>query len=79
MGAPVLAIPGNHDIARFDLRARLTRPHARCAALLGTEPEPEHASQDLRLLGVNTPRAGRPKNGEAAAARRAEDGSRDIR
>mgnify|MGYP000060360230 CR=1 FL=1 len=27
LGVPVLALPGNHDIALFDLRARLTRPY----------------------------------------------------
>ena len=31
LGAPVLAVPGNHDIALFDLWARLTRPYARFA------------------------------------------------
>jgi predicted MPP superfamily phosphohydrolase len=31
LGAPVLAVPGNHDIALFDLWARLTRPYARYA------------------------------------------------
>ena len=34
LGAPVLAIPGNHDIALFDLWARLTGPYARYGACL---------------------------------------------
>ena len=67
LGAPVLAIPGNHDIALFDLWARLTRPYARHAAVFGTELEPEHVSQDLLVVGVNTTRAWRHKNGEVSA------------
>ena len=68
LGAPVLAIPGNHDIALFDLWARLTRPYARYAAAFGTELEPVHASQDLLVLGVNTTRPWRHKNGEVSTA-----------
>jgi 3',5'-cyclic AMP phosphodiesterase CpdA len=68
LGAPVLVIPGNHDIALFDLWARLTRPYARYSAVFGPELEPVHASQDLLVIGVNTTRAWRHKNGEVSAA-----------
>ena len=68
LGAPVLAIPGNHDIALFDLWARLTRPYARYAAAFGAELEPVHVSQDLLIVGVNTTRAWRHKNGEVSPA-----------
>ena len=68
LGAPVLAIPGNHDIALFDLWARLTRPYARYATVFGTELEPVYASQDWLVVGVNTTRAWRHKNGEVSAA-----------
>lgn len=68
LGAPVLAIPGNHDIALFDLWARLTRPYARYAKVFGTELEPVHASQDWLVVGVNTIRPWRHKNGEVSAA-----------
>ena len=68
LGAPVLAIPGNHDIALFDVWARLTRPYARYATVFGAELEPVHASQDLLVVGVNTTRAWRHKNGEVSAA-----------
>lgn len=37
LGAPVLAIPGNHDIALFDLWARLTRPYACYAKVFGAD------------------------------------------
>jgi len=68
LGAPVLAIPGNHDIALFDLWARMTRPYARYAASFGAELEPVHESQELLVIGVNTTRAWRHKNGEVSPA-----------
>jgi 3',5'-cyclic AMP phosphodiesterase CpdA len=67
LGAPVLAIPGNHDIALFDLWARLTRPYARYAAVFGAELEPVYSSLDLLIVGVNPTRAWRHKNGEVSA------------
>jgi len=68
LGAPVLAIPGNHDIALFDLWARLTRPYARYTAVFGADLEPVYSSLDLLIVGVNTTRAWRHKNGEVSAA-----------
>lgn len=68
LGAPVLAIPGNHDIALFDLWARLTRPYARFSAVFGTDLEPVHASPDWLVVGVNTTRARRHRHGEVSAA-----------
>lgn len=67
LGAPVLAVPGNHDIALFDFWARLVRPYARYACAFGTELEPVYASRDLLVVGVNTTRAWRHKNGEVSA------------
>jgi hypothetical protein len=64
----VLAIPGNHDIALFDLWSRLRQPYARYAAAFGSELEPVHASAGFLLIGVNTTRAWRHKNGEVSAA-----------
>ena len=68
LGAPVLAIPGNHDIALLDLWARLARPYARYAAVFGQALEPVHSTQDLLVIGVNTTRAWRHKNGEVSTA-----------
>lgn len=63
LGAPVVAIPGNHDIPLFDLPARLFRPYARQRAAFGVELEPVHTSPDLLVIGVNTTRPWRHKNG----------------
>lgn len=68
LGAPVLAIPGNHDIALFDLWARLFRPYARYATVFGADLEPVHSSPDLLVVGVNTTRAWRHKTGEVSTA-----------
>lgn len=68
LDAPVLAIPGNHDIALFDLWSRLTRPYARYGAVFGPGLEPVHSSSDLLVIGVNTTRPWRHKNGEVSAA-----------
>jgi len=67
LGAPVLAVPGNHDIPLFDLWARLRRPYARHIAAFGDDLEPEHASPDLMVLCVNTTRPWRHKHGELSA------------
>ena len=67
LGAPLLAIPGNHDIPLFDLRARLFDPYARHCEAFGDELEPEHASRELLVLCVNTTRPWRHKNGQVSA------------
>lgn len=64
LGAPVLAVPGNHDIPLFDLPARVLRPHARMRRAFGRELEPVHASAGLLVIGVNTTRPWRHKDGE---------------
>lgn len=68
LGAPVLAVPGNHDIALFDLWARLTRPYARYTKVFGATLEPVFSSPDLLVIGVNTTRAWRHKHGEVSSA-----------
>jgi len=66
--APHLAIPGNHDIPLFDLGARLLRPYARYRAAFGDELEPAWSSAEWLVLGVNTTRWWRHKQGEISAA-----------
>ena len=61
LDVPVLAVPGNHDIALVDLWARAVRPYARYARAFGADLEPVHASEDLLVVGVNTTRAWRHK------------------
>ncbi len=65
-GAKLLAIPGNHDIALFDLWARFTQPYARYSAAFGPDLEPVVATPDWLILGVKTTRRWRHKNGEVS-------------
>lgn len=62
-----LAIPGNHDIPLFALWARLAGPYRRYAAAFGRELAPVIERPDCLVLGVNTTRWWRHKNGEVSA------------
>ena len=68
LGAPFVAIPGNHDIPLFSLRARLIDPYAGQRAVFGAELEPVHASAGLLVVCVNTTRPWRHKHGAVSAA-----------
>ena len=67
LGAPFVAIPGNHDIPLFDVWTRIRRPYARHIAAFGAELEPVFSSADLMVICVNTTRAWRHKHGEVSA------------
>jgi 3',5'-cyclic AMP phosphodiesterase CpdA len=68
LGAPLVAIPGNHDIPLLNLPARLLRPYAQHRDAFGAELEPVHASAGLLVVCVNTTRPWRHKNGQVSAA-----------
>lgn len=61
-----IVIPGNHDIALFNLLARLFAPWSTQQAYFGSELEPEFQDEDLLLIGVNTTRRYRHKDGEVS-------------
>jgi len=63
---PLLVIPGNHDIALFDLRARLRDPYGHYGHAFGGALEPSFESQDLLVQCVNTTRWWRHKHGEVS-------------
>jgi 3',5'-cyclic AMP phosphodiesterase CpdA len=66
LGAPVLAIPGNHDIPLFDLGARFFHPYSRHRDAFGDDLEPVHSSRELLVVCVNTTRWYRHTNGEVS-------------
>jgi 3',5'-cyclic AMP phosphodiesterase CpdA len=66
IGAPAVAIPGNHDIPLFNVFARLFSPYAGFERAFGTELEPEWQSSDFMVLCVNTTRPSRHKDGEVS-------------
>jgi predicted MPP superfamily phosphohydrolase len=67
LGAPLLAIPGNHDIPLFDLGQRVLHPYARYREAFGNVLEPTHASPDLLVQCVNTTRWYRHKGGTVSS------------
>jgi 3',5'-cyclic AMP phosphodiesterase CpdA len=54
LGAPVVAVPGNHDIPH-SLPARFTRPWAEFERIWGTT-RPVHVSDGICLVGINSVR-----------------------
>ena len=71
LGSRAVVIPGNHDIALFDLWARVTQPYRRFSAVFGPDLEPVYHSPDCLVVGVNTTRARRHKHGEVSGSQMA--------
>lgn len=69
---PSLVVPGNHDIPLFDLIARVLRPYDNYVRAFGAELEPTFESDDLLVIGLNTTRAARHKDGEVSPEQIAE-------
>ena len=63
-----LAIPGNHDIALFNLYQRFLTPYARYLQAFGPGLENVVSTPLLRVIGVKTTRRWRHKNGEVSSA-----------
>ncbi len=62
--APLLALPGNHDIPLFNLFARFVWPFAGYRRCFGDDLEPVFETPELLVIGVNTARPERHKDGE---------------
>jgi 3',5'-cyclic AMP phosphodiesterase CpdA len=56
--APVLAVPGNHDITPYDLIERFTDPYRRWRLHVGPETEPVWQDGHVAVIGLNTARRG---------------------
>lgn len=68
LGAPLLAVPGNHDLPLFNLPARLLNPYGNYRRVFGEELEPLFETPALLVIGVNTTRPARHKDGEVSPA-----------
>lgn len=66
--ARLLALPGNHDIPLYNLPARIVRPYGGYMAAFGRDLEPVLDLDDLLVIGVNTTRPERHKDGEVSKA-----------
>jgi 3',5'-cyclic AMP phosphodiesterase CpdA len=64
--AHMLSIPGNHDIPLYDVFTRMTRPYGNYLAAFGPRLEPMLDTDDFLVIGVNTTRPARHKNGEVS-------------
>jgi 3',5'-cyclic AMP phosphodiesterase CpdA len=67
LGAPWLAVPGNHDIPLWNLPARLLWPYAGHRRALGDALEPAWESPRWLVLGVRTTRRWRHTRGTVSA------------
>lgn len=61
LGAPVVAVPGNHDIPHA-FPARFTRPWAQFERVWRT-PRPVHVSDQVLIVGINSVRPWRHQSG----------------
>jgi 3',5'-cyclic AMP phosphodiesterase CpdA len=66
--ANLLTLPGNHDIPLYNMAARLFSPYGGYQAAFGKELEPELDLPDVLVIGVNTTRPERHKDGEVSPA-----------
>src|SRR4051812_3074570 len=66
--ARMLVLPGNHDLPLFDLVTRAMRPYANYMAAFGPRLEPVLDMDGFLVIGVNTTRPARHKNGEVSEA-----------
>ena len=64
----LVAIPGNHDIPLFNVSARIFTPYANYARTFGEDLEPVFEAPHLLVIGVNTTRPRRHKDGELSLA-----------
>ena len=60
----LLTLPGNHDIPLYNVAARVFAPYGGYKAAFGDNLEPELEFGDVLVIGVNTTRPHRHKDGE---------------
>jgi len=66
--ARLLALPGNHDIPLYNVAARLFSPYGGYQAAFGDDLEPELEFGEVLVIGVNTTRPTRHKDGQVSPA-----------
>ena len=64
----MLSLPGNHDIALFNLYQRLFKPYARYLSAFGPDVEAVLETPSFCVIGVKTTRRWRHKNGAVSSA-----------
>jgi 3',5'-cyclic AMP phosphodiesterase CpdA len=56
--APMLAVPGNHDMTPYDVVERFTDPYGRWRRHVAEETEPVFQDDEIAVVGLNTARRG---------------------
>lgn len=64
--ARMLVLPGNHDIPLYNVFARMAAPYRGYARVFGADLEPVMELPDAVIIGVNTTRPRRHKDGEVS-------------
>jgi 3',5'-cyclic AMP phosphodiesterase CpdA len=59
-----LAVPGNHDVPLFNIAARIFSPYGGFQRAFGDALEPHLECDGFQIIGVNTTRPSRHKDGE---------------
>jgi 3',5'-cyclic AMP phosphodiesterase CpdA len=62
-----MVVPGNHDIPLYDIGRRVLSPMGRYRSMISDELDPFHLEDDLAVLGLNTSRPKRWKEGSISA------------
>jgi 3',5'-cyclic AMP phosphodiesterase CpdA len=57
IAAPLVVVPGNHDVPLYDLLRRFAQPLARFRAYVTPELEPVYADEELVAIGISTARS----------------------
>lgn len=65
--APRLVVAGNHDIPLFDLPRRLLDPLGRFRRHITSDLDPVYVDDEIAVLGLNTARPSRWKDGRVSA------------
>jgi 3',5'-cyclic AMP phosphodiesterase CpdA len=63
---PTLVVPGNHDIPLFDVTRRLIDPLGRFRRYVGDDVDPFFTDGEIAVLGLNTARPSRWKDGRVS-------------
>jgi 3',5'-cyclic AMP phosphodiesterase CpdA len=63
MPAPVIAVPGNHDVPLYDLAARFFSPLGRYRQFIEKNLQPSFTDDEIAVVGINTARSITFKNG----------------
>jgi 3',5'-cyclic AMP phosphodiesterase CpdA len=71
MPAPVLVVPGNHDVPLYNLARRFLDPLGRFRHFISIEERPFHLDDEIAVLGLNTARSSSLINGRISYAQAA--------